>query len=95
MNKYKEGYILANIKSSKKRAIQSKKRRQQKASKRSTIRTFIKKVQYYIVNGNKNEAEIAFKKMQIIIDKYTSKGILHKNKNARHKSKLSAQLKLM
>ncbi|VAY02158.1 30S ribosomal protein S20 [Arsenophonus endosymbiont of Aleurodicus dispersus] len=86
---------LANIKSAKKRAIQSEKRRQHNASRRSMVRTFIKKVYASIDTGNKEAAQKAFNNMQPIVDRYASKGLIHKNKAARHKANLVAQIKSM
>ncbi|WMY94933.1 MAG: 30S ribosomal protein S20 [Arsenophonus sp.] len=86
---------MANIKSAKKRAIQAEKRRQHNASQRSTMRTFIKKVYSAISLGDKEAAKKAFYKMQSIVDSYASKGLIHKNKAARHKSNLIAHIKSM
>ncbi|WP_063657254.1 30S ribosomal protein S20 [Candidatus Arsenophonus triatominarum] len=86
---------MANIKSAKKRAIQSEKRRQHNASRRSMVRTFIKKVYAAIVTGDKEAAQKAFNDMQPIVDRYASKGLIHKNKAARHKANLAAQIKSM
>ncbi|QCI16985.1 30S ribosomal protein S20 [Buchnera aphidicola (Aphis helianthi)] len=84
---------MANIKSSKKDAIASEQRRKSNTSQRSKIRTFIKKVRLAIISGDKQKAEYAFKNMQPIVDKYATKGLIHKNKAARHKSILSLQIK--
>jgi len=84
---------LANIKSSKKDAVASEKRRKSNVSQRSKIRTFIKKVRLAICSGDKKKAEDTFKNMQPVIDKYATKGLIHKNKAARHKSILSLQIK--
>ncbi|WMY95331.1 MAG: 30S ribosomal protein S20 [Arsenophonus sp.] len=86
---------MANIKSAKKRAIQTEKRRKHNSSRRSAMRTFIKKVYLAISLGDKEEAKKAFNKMQSIVDSYASKGLIHKNKAARHKSNLIANIKSM
>ncbi|MGP1957855.1 MAG: 30S ribosomal protein S20 [Arsenophonus sp.] len=86
---------MANIKSSKKRAVQSEKRRQHNTSNRSMVRTFIKKVYIAISNGDKETAKKAFRKMQSIIDRYASKRLIHKNKASRHKINLVAKIKSM
>lgn len=86
---------MANIKSAKKRAKQSKKSRQYNTGRRSMIRTFIKKVYAAITKGNKIAAQEAFKEMQPIVDRHACKGLIHKNKAARHKSNLSKQIKKM
>ena len=84
---------MANIKSAKKRAIQSEKRRQHNASQRSMMRTFIKKVYAAIATGDKAASEVAFIEMQKVVDRMASKGLIHANKAANHKSKLVAQIK--
>ncbi|MDT9587672.1 MAG: 30S ribosomal protein S20 [Candidatus Arsenophonus melophagi] len=86
---------MANIKSAKKRAIQSEKRRQQNSSRRSMVRTFIKKVHAAIASGDKGRAQKAFNDMQPIVDRYASKGLIHKNKAARHKARTAAKVKSM
>lgn len=86
---------MANIKSSKKDAITSEKRRKKNTSKRSMIRTFIKKVRNAIVSGKKDTAKDIFKKMQSILDKNANKGLIHKNKAARYKSNLSIKIDKM
>ncbi len=83
---------MANIKSAKKRAVQSEKRRKHNASRRSMMRTFIKKVYAAIATGDKEAAQKAFNDMQPIVDRQASKGLIHKNKAARHKSNLAAQI---
>ncbi|WP_343189544.1 30S ribosomal protein S20 [Buchnera aphidicola] len=77
---------MANIKSSIKDSKNSKKRRFFNASNRSMIRTYIKKVNKAINLKNKSLAQCEYKKMQIILDKFSNKGLIHKNKAARHKS---------
>ncbi|HHW7450012.1 30S ribosomal protein S20 [Pasteurella multocida subsp. multocida] len=84
---------MANIKSAKKRAIQSEKRRQHNASQRSMMRTYIKKVYSAVAAGDKSVAEKAFVEMQKVVDRMASKGLIHANKAANHKANLSAQIK--
>ena len=86
---------MANIKSAKKRAIQSEKRRQHNASRRSMVRTFIKKVYAAIAAGDIEAAQNAFNDMQPLVDRHAAKGLIHKNKAARHKANLAAQIKAM
>lgn len=83
---------MANIKSAKKRAVQSEKRRKHNASRRSMMRTFIKKVYAAIATGDKEAAQKAFNDMQPIVDRQASKGLIHKNKASCHKSNLAAQI---
>jgi small subunit ribosomal protein S20 len=86
---------LANTPQAKKRAKQSEVRRQRNASDRSTFRTYIKKVVMAIKAGNREEAEVAYKTVVPILDHYAGKGILHKNKAARHKSRLINHIRSM
>lgn len=84
---------MANIKSAKKRARQAEKRRRHNAGLRSMVRTYIKKVVTEIATGNKENAQKAYLEAVPVIDRMVSKGIIHKNKAARHKSRLNAQIK--
>ncbi len=86
---------MANIKSAKKRAIQAEKRRQHNASRRSMMRTFTKKVVAAIATGDKAAATEAFNAAQPILDRMATKGLIHKNKAARTKSRLAAQIKAL
>ncbi|MDA1073990.1 MAG: 30S ribosomal protein S20 [Proteobacteria bacterium] len=84
---------MANTAQARKRARQSEKRRSQNASQRSMVRTYIKRVQSAIASKDQPAAEAALTTAIPIIDKMASKGILHKNKAARHKSRLTAGIK--
>lgn len=86
---------MANIKSAKKRALTSEKRRQHNASRRSMMRTFFKKVVAAIEAGDKAAAVKAFSDMQPVMDRMATKGLVHKNKAARHKARLAAKIKAM
>jgi len=86
---------LANTKQAKKSAIQSEKRRQLNASQRSTMRTYLKKVVKAIESGDKTQAEEAYKKAVSSVDSMVGKGLIHKNKAARHKSRLYKHIQAM
>ncbi|CAJ0991175.1 30S ribosomal protein S20 [Pantoea sp. Nvir] len=86
---------MANIKSAKKRAITSEKRRKHNASRRSMMRTLVKNVYSAIASEDKTAAENAFNKMQPIVDRQAARGLIHKNKAARYKANLFAQIKKM
>ncbi|TRX54427.1 30S ribosomal protein S20 [Thalassomonas sp. M1454] len=86
---------MANSKSAKKRAVQSEKRRQHNASRRSMMRTYLKKVIAAIEAGNKEEATKEFALATPILDRFASKGLIHKNKAARAKSRLNAKIKAL
>lgn len=86
---------MANIKSAIKRARQNVKLRKHNASARSMYRTYIKNVFKAVESGDKEAAQAAYTKAQPIIDKAADKGLMHKNKAARIKSRLVARLKSM
>lgn len=86
---------MANIKSAIKRARQNVKLRQRNTSARSMYRTYIKNVLKAVEAGDHEAAKTAYSKAQPVIDKATGKGLLHKNKAARIKSRLSARVKAM
>src|SRR5437879_12959297 len=62
---------------------------------RSKFRTVVKNVQKAVVAGDKARATDLFKAAQSVIDSVADKGIFHKNKAARHKSRLSAKIKAL
>jgi small subunit ribosomal protein S20 len=86
---------LANSPQAKKRAKQSEVRRQRNVAMRSTVRTSIKNIIKAIDSGDKEAATTAFKTAVPVIDSMATKGVMHKNKAARHKSRLNAQIKAM
>lgn len=86
---------MANTAQSRKRARQAENNRQHNAAYRSKFRTFVKKVLGAVKAGDKAQAEQAYKQAVAIIDKTTGKGLIHKNKAARHKSRLNARIRAM
>ncbi len=86
---------MANSPQAKKRARQAEKSRAHNASLRSMVRTYIKKVVATIEAGDHEAAKAAFAAAQPVIDRMADKGILHKNKAARTKSRLNAQVKAL
>ena len=86
---------MANIASAKKRARQALKSRLQNSSQRSMLRSNIKKVNAAIASGNKDAASKAYTDAVPVIDKMVNKGIIHKNKAARHKSRLNSQIQAL
>ena len=81
---------MANSAGSKKRARQAVVRRSRNVSLRSMVRTSIKKVQTGIDANSYDDAQAALTNAMPYIDKMVNKGILHKNKAARTKSRLNA-----
>ena len=86
---------MPNIKSSKKRVLVSEKARQHNVAARSKMRTLMKKVIAACVAGDKAAAQAAFKEAEPVLDRAACKGLIHKNKAARHKSELSARIKAL
>tara|TARA_R110002072_G_scaffold84070_2_gene190648 strand:- start:3684 stop:3950 length:267 start_codon:yes stop_codon:yes gene_type:complete len=86
---------VANSPQARKRARQAEKRRSHNASLRSLVRTVIKKVNAAIGSGDQAAAKTAYDNAVPVIDRMADKGIIHKNKAARHKSRLNAQVKAL
>ena len=86
---------MANTQQARKRARQAEKARMHNASLRSMVRTYIKKVVNAIQKGDLEAAKGAYQTAVPVIDRIADKGIIHKNKAARHKSRLSARVKAM
>ena len=86
---------MANSAQARKRARQAIKRREYNFSLRSKLRTAIKSVRKAIDNGNKESAQNAVDNSLRTVDSIAGKGIIHKNKAARYKSRLSAAIKAM
>lgn len=59
------------------------------------LRTKVKQVFAAIADGNKGDAETAFKAAVPVLDHMARKGIIHKNKAARYKSRFSAQIQAL
>ena len=86
---------MANSAQARKRARQAEKRRQHNAGRRSMMRTEIKKVDAAIEAGDKAAAEGAYKSAVPLLDSLANKGLIHKNKAARHKSRLNAKIRAL
>jgi small subunit ribosomal protein S20 len=84
---------VANIKSAKKRAKQAVVRNMRNTGQRSMLRTAVKKVIKALDANDAAGAEAAFAVAQPILDRFSSRGLIHKNKAARHKSRLTARIK--
>ncbi len=86
---------MANTAQTRKRARQNDTQRIHNASLRSTLRTALKKITKAILLGDKKIAKKTFDENVPVIDKIADKKIIHKNKAARHKSRLNSALKSM
>ena len=84
---------MANSLQSRKRARQAETRRRRNASLKSKVRTCIKRVHAAVAAGDAKAAGEALREAVPIIDRMAAKGIMHKNKAARHKSRLSAGIR--
>tara|TARA_B100000575_G_scaffold294541_1_gene311326 strand:- start:3352 stop:3615 length:264 start_codon:yes stop_codon:yes gene_type:complete len=86
---------MANSSSARKSARQSDSRRRHNQMQRTTYRTAVKTVRKAIESGNKETASKALVAAQAVIDRLSDKRIVHANKAARHKSRLSKAVKAM
>lgn len=84
---------MANTKQAKKRVRQAEKHRGHNASQRSMLRTHVKKVVNAIAAGDHKAATTALQEATPVIDRMACKGIIHKNKAARFKSRLTASMR--
>lgn len=83
------------IASGRKRARQDVKLNAANSALRSKFRTAVKGVLKAVAAGDKAKAAETFKTAQRVIDSIADKGMFHKNKAARHKSRLSAKVKAL
>ena len=81
--------------SGRKRARQDVKLNAANSSLRSKYRTAVKNVEKAVQSGDKAKATELFTKMQSVVDAVADKGIFHKNKAARDKSRLSNKVKAL
>lgn len=86
---------MANTAQAKKRARQAEKNRVRNAGQRSNLRTYIKKVLAAIDSGDKKTAVAAYATVVSTIDSAVTKGLIHKNKAARNKSRLNTRVRAM
>lgn len=86
---------MANTAQSKKRAKQAEKRNLHNASRRSAMRTSLKRVVKAIGEGKREVAQTAYIEAASMVDRLAQNNLIHKNKAARHKSRLNAHLKKM
>jgi small subunit ribosomal protein S20 len=86
---------MANTAQARKRARQNDKQREHNVAQRSEYRTAVKKVRKAVLAGDKSAAQALFQTSMSTLDGIADKKIVHKNKAARHKSRLSAAIKAM
>lgn len=86
---------MANTPQSKKRARQNLRRLAVNKSRRSRIRTFLRKVEEALASGDKSAAQSALRVAQPELMRGVTRGIVHKNTAARKMSRLSARVKAL
>lgn len=84
---------MANSKQAIKRAKQNETHRERNQSQRASMRTAIKALLKSIEANDKDAATSAYQTATAIIDKNASKGLHHRNRAARLKSRLNARMK--
>ena len=89
---HKEVFGLPNIKSAKKRVLVAEVRNARNKANKSALKTAIKKFEAAAVEGNRTEAEGAYKVAVKAVDKAAAKGLLHKNNAAHKKSAMTLKL---
>ena len=86
---------MANTKSAEKAARQAEKHRIRNIALRSRMRTAVRTVTTAIAGGNRQTAESSYRAAVPVIDTLVNKQIIHRNKAARHKSRLAARIRAM
>lgn len=86
---------MAHTVSARKRVRQAAKRRLHNASMRSAFRTSIKKVLHAIDAGDREAAAEAYRRAVPVIDRTAGKGLVHRNKAARHKARLAKRIEAL
>ncbi|WP_043445483.1 MULTISPECIES: 30S ribosomal protein S20 [Arthrobacter] len=83
---------MANIKSQKKRILTNEKARQRNNSVKSELKTAIRAVNTAVDGADKDAAATALQAASRKLDKAVTKGVLHKNNAANHKSAISKKV---
>ena len=86
---------MANSSQARKRARQNEKNRRHNGGLRSMLRTYLKKTDAAIQSGKIEAAQAAYNEVVPMLDCVADKGIIHKNKAARHKSRLNTKIKAL
>ena len=83
---------MPNIKSAKKRVLVSQTKAMQNKAAKSALKTDIKKFEAAVAEGNRSEADVAYKVASKAVDKAVVKGLLQKNNAAHKKSSMTIKL---
>ena len=86
---------MPNIKSAKKRVLLTKVQNEKNKAAKSVLKTTLKKFDAALAEGNRDQADSAYKAAVKTIDESVKKGILHKNNAARKTSSLTLKLNHM
>ncbi len=86
---------MPNIKSAKKRVLLTKVQNEKNKAAKSVLKTNLKKFDAALAEGNREQADSAYKAAVKTIDESVKKGILHKNNAARKKSSITLKLNQM
>ena len=87
-----EVFGLPNIKSAKKRVLIAEARNARNKAEKSALKTAIKKFEAVAAEGNRTEADGAYKVAVKKVDQAVARGVLHKNTAARRKSSMTLKL---
>ena len=87
-----EVFGLPNIKSAKKRVLVNQTKAMQNKAMKSALKTDIKKFDAAVAEGNRSEADVAYKVAVKAVDQAVAKGLLHKNNAANKKSSMTLKL---
>ena len=83
---------MPNIKSAKKRVLVSKANNERNKMEKSALKTTIKKFEAAVAEGNREQADSAYKAAVQSIDQAVNKGLIHKNNAARKKSQITLKM---
>ncbi|MFP1630158.1 30S ribosomal protein S20 [Zhengella sp. ZM62] len=86
---------MANTPSAKKATRKIAARTAVNKTRRSRVRTFIRKVEEAIASGNKDDARAALQAVQPELMRAASKGVMHKNTASRKVSRLVSRVKAL
>ena len=86
---------MANSPQARKRARQNDVRRLHNHGMRSAMRTMVKKVIKAVRAGDREAAVAAYRNAVPSIDRVAGKGLIHKNRAARYKSRLNNRIRAM
>ena len=83
---------MPNIKSAKKRVLVTESKSARNKAAKSALKTELKKFEAAVAEGNRSEADVAYKVAVKAVDKAVAKGLLHRNNAANKKSKMTVKL---